>query len=164
MNRQRKALIDRLETSGKEYADYLSQVAAAELHCTSSPTEWSIHQVAAHVRDTDQHVFLVRVQRVMKEEHPAVLNFDQDEYWKTNPYSPSEPIKKIIADFRASRRKMVSLLCQATDKDWKNWALHSAYGRISLDWLALHCYHHTLEHIAQMGYEYEKNLLKALNS
>ncbi|MBI5035330.1 MAG: DinB family protein [Chloroflexi bacterium] len=164
MNRQRQALIDRLETSGKEYADYLSQVAAADLYSTSSPTEWSIHQVAAHVRDTEQHAFLIRVQRITKEEHPAVLNFDQDEYWKTNPYSASEPIKKIIADFRTARRKMVQLLRKATDKDWKNWAQHSAYGKISLDYITMHCYHHTLEHIAQMGYARENDLLKSLNS
>lgn len=163
MNRQRKALIDRLETSGKEYIDYLSQVAAANLHTTSSPTEWSIHQVAAHVRDTERHAFLARVQRIMKEEHPTVQNFDQDEFWKTNPYSASEPIKKIIADFRAARRKMVSLLRQASEDDWKNWARHSAYGKISLDYVAMHCYHHTLEHVAQMGYAREKDLLKSLN-
>jgi hypothetical protein len=164
MNRQRKALIDRLETSGKEYVDYLSQVAAADLHTKSSPTEWSIHQVAAHVRDADQHAFFVRVQRIMKEEHPAVQNFDQDEFWKTNPYSASEPIKKVIADFHSTRRKMVSLLRKAADEDWKNWAQHSVYGKISLDWVAMHCYHHTLEHIAQMGYARENDLLKALNA
>jgi hypothetical protein len=108
-------------------------------------------------------VFLVRIQRVMTEEHPAVQNFDQDEFWKTNPYSAKEPIKKIITDFRAARRKMVTLLRQASDKDWKNWALHSAQGKISLEFIAMHCYHHTLEHIAQMGYAREKDMLKALN-
>ena len=59
---------------------------------------------------------------------------------------------------------MVALLRKTTDKDWKNWAAHSAYGKISLDYIAMHCYHHTLEHVAQMGYAAEKNVLSALNS
>ena len=164
MKLQLKKLIDRLETSGKDYVAYLSQVAEQDLHATSSPTEWSIHQVAAHMRDTEQRAFLVRIQRIMKEDHPAVQNFDQDEFWKMNPYSAAEPIKKIIADFRATRRKMVSLLRKASDDDWKNWAAHSAYGKISLEYIAMHCYHHTLEHIAQMGYAREKDVLKSLNS
>ena len=128
MNRQLKTLIDRLETSGKDYIAYLSQVAEADLHTKSAPTEWSLHQVAAHVRDTDQRAFLNRIQRIMKEEHPAVQNFDQEEFWKENPYAADEPINKIIADFRATRRKMVSLLRKASDQDWKNWARHSALG------------------------------------
>lgn len=163
MNRQRKALVDRLEESAKEYVAYLSQIPDDELRAVPAPNEWSIHQVAAHMRDTEQHVFLVRLQRMLKEEHPAVANFDQDEWWKQNPYQADEPIKKIISDFRAARRKFVALLRKTGDKDWKNWARHSAYGKISLDWLAMHCYHHTLEHVAQMGYAREKGILKELN-
>ena len=164
MNRQRKALVNRLETSGKDFVDYLSELSADELYSKSAPTEWSLHQCAAHVRDTEQNAFVVRVERITKEEHPSVLDFDQDEWWKTHPYVPDEPIKKIIVDFRATRRKMIRLLRKATDEDWGNWARHSAYGKITLDWLAMHSYHHTLEHIAQMGYAREKDVLKKLNA
>ena len=93
MNRQRQDLIDRLESSGKEYIAYLTQISESDLHVQSAPTEWRIHQVAAHVRDTEQGAFLVRVQRIVKEEHRAVANFDHDDFWKTNPYSPTEPFK-----------------------------------------------------------------------
>ncbi len=163
MNRQCKALVDRLEASGKEFVSYLSQLSDEDLRAAPAPNEWTIHQVVAHMRDVEQHAFLVRVQRITKEEHPAVQNFDQDEWWNQSHYSPSEPLKKIIADFRSSRRKMVALLRKTSDKDWKNWAVHSAYGKISLEWVAMHCYHHTLEHIAQMGYAREKGILKNLN-
>lgn len=163
MNRQRQTLIDRLEQSGKEYLAYLSQLSAEEVNATPAPTEWSIHQVAAHMRDCETHVFLRRVERALTEEHPAFQNFDQDEYWKTHGYAPDEPLKKIIADFRRDRRKLVRALRAAPDAAWKNWGKHSAYGKVTLDWLAMHCYHHTLEHVAQMGYAREKALLKELN-
>ncbi len=162
MNRKRAAWIDRLEQSGKDYLGYLAQLNEAEIQSAPAPGEWTTHQVVAHVRDTEQQVFLARVQRMLSEEHPAVQNFDQDE-WNKNHYSPTEPLKKIVADFRASRRKMVSLLRKTTEKDWANWAMHSAYGRISLEWLVMHNYHHTMEHIAQMGALSEQEVLKELN-
>ena len=162
MNRKRTALIDRLETSSKEYLWYLSQLSDAELHSAPAPNEWTIHQVAAHMRDTEEYVFLARTQRILKEPHPAVQNFDQ-EAWNRAHYSPDEPLKKIIAEFRAARRKLIRLLRQSSDEDWTNWAMHSAYGKISLDWLVMHDYHHTMEHLAQIGYAREKQVLKELN-
>jgi hypothetical protein len=162
MNHKQKTLIDRLEASGKDFAQYLAQLSDAELFASSAPTEWTIHQAAAHMRDTEQCVFLARVERIMREPHPAVQNFDQGEHWKTHPYSANEPIKKIIADFRAARRKLIARLRKASNQDWANWAAHSAYGKISLEWLAMHDYHHTLEHVAQIGYAREKQVLAEL--
>ncbi len=162
MNRKRAAWVDRLEQSGKDYMRYISQFPEAEIHRAPAPGEWTIHQVVAHVRDTEQHAFLARVQRIMSEEHPAVQNFDQDE-WNRDHYDPNEPFKKIVAEFRAARRKLILLLRKSKSSDWDNWAAHSAYGRISLDWLVMHNYHHTMEHIAQMGYMAENAVLKELN-
>jgi hypothetical protein len=162
MNRKRAGLVDRLEQSGKDYLWCLSQLTEEEIHAPTAPGEWTIHQVVAHVRDTEQHAFLARLERMLKEEHPAVQNFDQDEWNKTH-YDPNEPFKKIVAEFRAARRKFMQLIRKSTDKDWANWAMHSAYGKISLDWLAMHNYHHTMEHIVQIGYLREKAVLKQLN-
>jgi DNA phosphorothioation-dependent restriction protein DptG len=163
MNRQRAAWIDRLEQSGKDYLRYVSQLSEADLHRAPAPGEWTMHQVVAHVRDTERQVFLARVQRIMNEEHPAVQNFDQDQ-WNKDHYDPNEPFKEIVADFRAARRQLVALLRKTKNADWDNWAIHSAYGKISLDWLVRHDYHHTLEHIAQMGYLAEKSVLEELNT
>ncbi|MDE3091409.1 MAG: DinB family protein [Chloroflexota bacterium] len=162
MNRKRAALVDRLEQSGKDYLWNLSQLSEAEIGTPPAPGEWTIHQVVAHMRDTEQRVFLERTRRIMQETHPAVQNFDQEQ-WSKEHYSPDEPFKKIVAEFRSARRKLVSLLRKTKEKDWENWAMHSAYGRISLDWLAMHGYHHTVEHIAQIGYLREKQVLKELN-
>lgn len=163
MNRKRSAWIDRLEQSGKDYLWYVSQLSEAEIHRAPAPGEWTIHQVIAHIRDTEQRVFLARAQRVMREEHPAVENFDQDE-WNTNHYDPNEPFEKIVAEFRAARRKLISLLRKSNNADWDNWARHSEYGKISLDWMVMHNYHHTLDHIAQMGHMAENTVLKELNT
>ncbi len=162
MNRQRSALIDRLETSGKDYTTFLAQFSEDEIHDLPEPNEWSIHQVAVHMRDNEQQVFLYRVQRLMKETHPEVPNFDSD-LWNRDHYRPDEPLEKIIADFRTARRKLVKLLRSTTAKDWENWATHPEYGRISLDWIALYDYGHTLDHLAQMVKVRESSTLNRLN-
>ena len=162
MNRERQALIDRLEQSGKDYLGNLLRVDDSAIYSASTPSDWTIHQIAAHMRDTDKQVILYRLDRILNETHPAVTNFDQ-EAWNREHYSTDEPISQIIAEFRSTRRKIIRLYHQAPIAAWNNWAVHSQYGKISLDWLAMHCYHHTLEHIAQLGYAREKVLLRELN-
>ena len=66
----------------------------------------------------------MRVKRILTESHPKVANFDQDE-WNKEHYDPNEPFKKIVADFRSGRRKLIALLRKSKDKDWENWAILS---------------------------------------
>src|SRR3990172_3110776 len=103
MKRNRAQLLDRLESAGQDYLWYLDQLSEAEIHTPPAPNEWTAHQVAAHVRDTEQQVFLLRVKRILAEEHPAVENFDQ-EGWNRDHYSADELIKKIKSEFRNARR------------------------------------------------------------
>lgn len=162
MDRKRAQLIDRLESSGQDYLWMLNQLEETEMFAPPSPREWTVHQIAAHMRDTEEQVFLLRTELMIRETHPAVLNFDQ-EVWNREHYLPSEPLRKINSDFRAARRKVARLLRRATRKAWENWAVHPEYGKISLDWLLEHDYHHTLEHIAQIGSLHEAETLKKLN-
>ncbi len=163
MNRTRAALVDRLEASGEDFLWYLGLFDDDELHIAPSPDEWTIHQIAAHMRDNEQRVFLARTERIIRETHPSVENFEQD-LWIREHYDPKEPLKKITAEFRTARRKLIKLLRGSSPKDWTNWAQHPEYGKISLDWLTQYNYHHTLEHIAQMGRAREQKLLNELNA
>ncbi|MBI4787440.1 MAG: DinB family protein [Chloroflexi bacterium] len=163
MNRRRAQLIERLESAGRDYVWYLDQLSEAELHAPPGPDEWTAHQVAAHMRDTEQQVFLYRVQRLLAEAHPAVESFDQ-EAWNREHYSPGEPIGKIKSEFRTARRKLVRLARASSKRDWDNWATHPEYGKISLHWLIEHNYSHTLDHLAQIGRMREAGILKQLNA
>jgi hypothetical protein len=162
MNRKRAALVDRIEQSGKDYVWFLSQLTPDAIAQVTAPGEWSVHQIVAHVRDTEQHVFLERLERIISEPHPSVANFSQDE-WNREHYSAAEPFAMIVSEFRAARRKFVTLLRKTSNDDWDNWAAHPEYGKISLEWLASHNYQHTLDHLAQVAALRDKALLKALN-
>jgi hypothetical protein len=163
MNRQHQALIDRIESSGKEFLEYLSRLPEEEIHRVPANGEWSAHAVVAHLRDTEEHVFLKRTHRILDADAPpAVENFDQDE-WNREHYSPDEPLDKIISEWRAARRKEIALLRKTSDKDWAKWAVHPEYQKISIEWLATHNYSHTLEHLRQLLVMREKQILGELN-
>ncbi len=162
MNRDHKRLIDRLESSAQDLLSYLGKFSEHELLETPSPSEWSIHQVMAHLRDTEVQVFLFRSKKILSEDDPSVPNFDQDA-WHREHYKATEPLKKMIDEFAIARRKQVAILRKTTDKAWSRTARHPEYGTISLDWLVNHHVNHTLEHLSQIGSKYEKNMLKSLN-
>ncbi len=162
MNRRRAELIDRLESSGQDLIWSIEQLSEDERMRPTGAGEWTVHQIASHLRDTEQQVFLRRTEWIFRQEHPVVENFDQEE-WDRVHYDPSEPLRKIFSEFRAARRKVVKLLRSSSEKDWKNWAVHPEYGRISLDWLTLHDYYHTCEHIAQIGRLRDQITLEQLN-
>lgn len=163
MNRQHAKLIERIEESGKDLVSYLARLPEEDIQRVPAPNEWSIHAVLAHLRDTEQHVFLKRTKRILgATEPPNVENFDQDQ-WNREHYSPEEPRKKIVAEFHAARHGLLRLLRKTTDKDWSRWAVHPEYGKISIEWLATHNYSHTLEHLHQLLELREKELLKELN-
>lgn len=162
LTRGRMQLIDRLESAGQDYIWYLSILSEDEIKTAPGAREWSVHQIAAHMRDVEMNAFLPRIRRILKEEHPFVENFDEAE-WNRSHYTPDEPLRKINAAFRTARRNVVRLLRSAAKEDWDNWAVHSAYGKISLDWLLEHDYSHTLDHLAQIGRLREGTLLKQLN-
>jgi hypothetical protein len=163
MNREHKRLVERLESSAQDLISYVRKFSDRELFKTETPGEWSIHQVIAHLRDTEVQVFLFRAKRILSEVNPSVPNFDQDT-WQAEHHTESESLKGILDDFRIARGKQVALLRKATDKEWLRTARHPEYGTISLNWLVNHQVNHTLEHLAQIGSKYEGNLLKSLNS
>ena len=164
MNKQHTQLVDRIEASGAELADALGQLSAEQIARVPKEGEWSLHQVMSHVRDTEVQVFAYRIGLILKNDAPpTVQNFDQEE-WMRDHYSPSEPLKAIVAEFRGARRKLVKLLRGTKDSDWKRYAIHPLYGNIPIEYIALHSYAHSLEHIQQFMLEREANLLKAANS
>jgi hypothetical protein len=163
MNKQHTQLIDRLEASASELADALAQLPADQFARIPKEGEWSLHMVMSHVRDTEVNVFAPRVERILKNDAPpAVPSFNQEE-WTRLHYSPDEPLKNIVAEFRGARRKLVKLLRGTRDGDWKRYAIHPEYGNIPIEHIALHSYAHTLEHLQQFMNVREGNLLNAAN-
>jgi len=158
MNKQHTQLVDRLEDSGEQVLEAVRKLDAARMQ-ERQGEEWSLHQVLAHLRDTDKQVFLYRLERILDSDAPPdVPVFDQDQ-WSREHYATSEPTENILSEFRRARRAFVKRLRATTDKDWARYAVHPQYGNISIEYLATHTYAHTLEHLAQFVAGSERDLL-----
>lgn len=163
MNKVHTQLLARLNASAIEVAAAVKLLTTEQLKRAPGAGEWSLHQALAHLRDTEMQVFAYRAALILKaSESPLVANFDQEE-WTREHYVEDEPLKKIVAEFRAARRKLVKLLRNTKDQDWARYAIHPQYGKISLEYIALHAYSHTLEHLQAVLTAQEENLLNAAN-
>jgi hypothetical protein len=163
MNKQHTQLLERLEDSASQVAEAAKKLSDEELQRIPKQGEWSLHMALAHLRDTEVEVYLYRIGRVLKEkEAPSVGSFDQEK-WSAAHYSPKEPIADILREFRTGRRKLLNLLRQTTDKDWARYVIHPEYGKLSLEYMAMHTYNHTLEHLRQLLDVIEADELKKAN-
>lgn len=145
-----------MEWSGNALVQWANALTPEEWQ-RSPDGGWSLHQVLAHLRDTEA-LYLERARRIRKEEHPAIANFDQEAHMREH-YDPATPVKTLIAEFRAARRAFVRLLRALPDKDWERSGVHADYGPISLEWLATHEVGHTFEHLAHLLYARDVSLL-----
>jgi hypothetical protein len=59
--------------------------------------EWSVHQVAAHLRDVEVQAYVPRVHRMLAETEPLLQDFDAEAFMAGH-YDSDEPIDQIVAD------------------------------------------------------------------
>ena len=110
------------------------------------PTEWSVHECLTHLRNIERHVFLWRIDKIVKEDNPALPFFDEVAHQKEH-WNPNESIQTMLADFVTDRAAEVALLEKA---DWSRPGQHPVRGPIALDWLANYVVNHTWEHLSQI--------------
>jgi len=164
MNKQHTQMIDRLESSLDELVFAVSQLTPAELAHVPKEGEWSIHGALSHLRDTELKAFLYRIQLILDSDTPPMVeNFDGDAYQAKN-YRKREPLADIMRDLRASRRKIVKLLRESSDKDWARYAIHPMMGKMTIEFIATHAYNHTLDHLEQVVTAREEAIIQEANA
>jgi len=144
----------------KELYEYRTQllartVAAAQEFCAlclevedhhSAVDGWSAHQLAAHVRDVDKHVYGMRLHRAVEEEYPIFDNFDGDA-WIAAHYNPDEPLKNILDEFSSSIHTLVEWLSALPAPAWSRLTRHEVYGEFAMQAWAERGLAHIEEHI-----------------
>jgi hypothetical protein len=99
-----------------------------------------------HLVSAEENVFLLRIARIIKEDNPQLVLFDETEYMKQNAKDKT-PIQNLLAKFVEARTQEVTLLETA---DWSRVGQHPMRGAINLQWLAEYTLGHTWEHMSQM--------------
>ncbi len=108
--------------------------------------EWSIKEVAGHLRDGAE-IWYERLYTVWSLTDPAFPSFDGDALIRERNYQDAD-LKQVIAEMREHRLKLVELLARAPD--WSRLGQQPGVGRRSLRQFAEALVQAEKEHLEQI--------------
>jgi uncharacterized damage-inducible protein DinB len=150
-----ESLIDRYVDGGPILAYAVSALNPDQARARPGPGAWSIAELAAHLLDADL-VIADRMKRVIAEDEPALLNFEENA-WIARLDSQSMPVDEAAALFAANRRWMARVLRNRPDGDFARAGIHSLAGRKTLAELLAGAVSH-LDHHLRFLYVKRANL------
>jgi uncharacterized damage-inducible protein DinB len=123
-------LIDRFERGGAMLSEAASGLNEEQLHARPGPGAWSIAELVVHMVDSDL-VATDRMKRVIAEEGPTLLAYDQDAW--IDRLGPHElPIVEELRLFALNRRRMARILRRCSPADFDRAGDHTERGRMTL--------------------------------
>lgn len=130
MNVHLQTLISRYHAGGNLLKYAVGGLSPEHAAATPGPGAWSIAGVTAHLLDCDL-VAADRMKRVIAEEEPALLAFDESA-WFERLRSESMPIDEAVSLFEGNRHWMSRVLRNCPETDFARAGQHSEKGRITL--------------------------------
>ena len=135
----RRSLLDRYRSGYADVEDALGGIADDELDQRATDGGWSPRQVAHHLADSEATAF-VRLRRLIAEDRPAIIGYDEPEYARRLHYD--RPIGSSLLVLKAVRQASAELLESLTDDEWERDGTHTESGAYSVDnWLRIYAGH-----------------------
>jgi hypothetical protein len=116
-------LVGRLGEAAKEFCDDCESTDPS----AKVTGEWTVHQVAVHMRDINRLVYDARARRTMQEENPLFESFDPDE-WMAAHYDKNESVKKILNEFKTDVDELCKVLSAVPVEVWSRLSRHETIG------------------------------------
>ena len=110
--------------------------------------DWSLKEIAAHMRDAED-LALKQMTAIVERRRSPLPAWDVDLLPLERDYR-SLPLEALLDAFRLLRRETTQLLWSITDADWTATARHPFRGQISLGEIAHELAQHDLEHLWQV--------------
>lgn len=141
----REKLLDKLIASASEFRR--ACLAVQNQFLPMDRDGWSVHQIAAHVRDVDRFVYGLRARTTAEEANPEFPNFDGETFAREH-YSREESLETILDGFVRSVQSLVELLRNLTPQDWARVSRHEKLGaNLTLQFWVERALAHILEHL-----------------
>ena len=137
-----------LREAGSSLLSELYGVDEEELRWRPPDGEWSLKEIAAHLRDAEE-LALAQINAFLSNPSSPLPAWDVDLLPHERDYQ-SEEIARLLASFRGGRRETAYLLWGLTDADWQRSAEHPYRGPVTLGDVARELAEHDLEHLWQV--------------
>ena len=145
------ALLERFRKGADVLESAVRDVTTEEWDYIPGPGRWTIRQVVAHVTD-GEIVGADRFRRVIAEENPTLVNYDEQAWAERLDYARRHPLQDLEL-FRRTRALSASLLGPLPESVFARAGTHSIRGRMSLQDLLVEYANHPEGHARQI----EKN-------
>ncbi len=131
----------------------LSQKAAGQdWNRQVKPEQWSLAEIACHLRDVEQEVNLPRTLKILDESNPFLPALDTDRWADERDYARQDG-RLALEDYTAARLQLLSKLAHLAPEDWRRPARHSIFGRTTLAELVRIAATHERLHVRQFFHE-----------
>ncbi len=137
-----------LREAGSSLISELYDVDEESLVWRPAEGEWSLKEIAAHLRDAEE-LALAQFNAFVAGSSSALPAWDVDLLPQERDYQSGE-IARVLASFRGMRRESTYLLWALTEADWQRSAEHPYRGPVTLGELARELAQHDLEHLWQV--------------
>ncbi len=104
---------------------------ARDWHHRPSADEWSLTEIACHLRDVELEVHQARLRALMEEDDAFLPGVDADEWAGPRNYRAQDG-RAALADFVAARRQTISLLAALPIEIWNRQGQHTFFGPTSM--------------------------------
>jgi hypothetical protein len=137
-----------LREAGGQLLSELSGLDEEELRWRPADGEWSLKEIAAHLRDAEE-LALAQINAFVSATRAALPAWDVDLLPQERDYQDEE-LADLLAAFRGARRETTYLLWELTEADWQRAAEHPYRGRVTLGEIGRELAQHDLEHLWQV--------------
>ncbi len=135
----RKQLIERYKDGYRAVAAALEKITGRELDARPSPGKWSPREIVHHLADSEM-TSAIRLRRLLAEDHPTIVAYDQEEYARRLHYD--RPIEASLETFKAARLSTADILERMSETEWAREGTHTETGRYTAEgWLEMYAKH-----------------------
>lgn len=124
------SLINPYENGATRAAEMIAGLSREQLLATPIPGKWSLQQLIIHVADSDQ-VLADRMKRVIAEEKPTLLAFDENR-WMSQLRYEDQSVEDAVKLLELTRRQMARVLRKLPDAVFQRQGVHSQAGPMTL--------------------------------
>lgn len=137
-----------LREAGNSLLSELYGLDEEELRWRPAEGEWSLKEIAAHLRDAEE-LALAQLNAFVLGTSSRLPAWDVDLLPGERNYQ-TEDVSRLLASFRGLRRETTYLLWGLTEADWRQAAEHPFKGAVTLGETAREMAQHDLEHLWQV--------------
>ncbi|WP_163103433.1 DinB family protein [Peribacillus alkalitolerans] len=143
-----EALIEEYGRGYKMLRKAIENLSEEELHYKPSEDKWSIHQILIHLTDSEM-VSTQRLKKVLSEENPLLLSFDQDAWVLGLAYEQLDREQYLLL-FDLLRSSMLPILKQLTVDQVERVGVYADAGQFTFKQLLEYRVQHVRGHLSQI--------------